>query len=225
MALSKQEIKKEMTMDYVMDVCVNGHSFTVQGTGVGNPYDGHQRLSLQVKSEQPLPFAFDILSAAFAYGNRCFTKYPEGITDMFKQAFPGGLSWERTMAFEDGGVASVSADVSIEKDGCFKHRSKFVGVNFPVNGPVMQNKTRGWEPSVEKMTVRDGTLKGHVTMFLKLEGGGNYRCDYETTYKPKKPVKPLPDSHFIEHRLVTTITGNKVELQEDAEARNFVLGK
>ncbi len=47
----------------------------------------------------------------------------------------------------------------------------------------MQNKTRGWEPSVEKMTVRDGTLKGHVAMFLKLEGGGNYRCDYETTYK------------------------------------------
>ncbi len=35
----------------------------------------------------------------------------------------------------------------------------------------------------------------------------------------------MPDSHFIEHRLVTTITGNKVELQEDAEARNFVLGK
>ncbi|KAL9961439.1 hypothetical protein ACROYT_G030380 [Oculina patagonica] len=75
------------------------------------------------------------------------------------------------------------------------------------------------------MTVRDGTLKGHVTMFLKLEGGGNYRCDYETTYKPKKAVKPMPDSHFIEHRLVTTITGNKVKLQEDAEARNSGLDK
>ena len=28
---------------------------------------------------KPLPFSFDILSSAFEYGNRCFTKYPEGI--------------------------------------------------------------------------------------------------------------------------------------------------
>ena len=33
-----------------------------------------------------------------------FTKYPEGKADYFKQAFPGGLSWESTMAFEDGRI-------------------------------------------------------------------------------------------------------------------------
>lgn len=63
------------------------------------------------------------------------------------------------------------------------HKSKFVGVNFPANGPVMQKKTLDWEPSTEKITVYDGALKGHVTMFLMLEGGGNYRCEYHTTYK------------------------------------------
>lgn len=66
---------------------------------------------------------------------------------------------------------------------CFVHKSKFVGVNFPANGPVMQKKTLGWEPSTEKMTARDGALKGDVTMFLKLEGGSNYKCVYRTSYK------------------------------------------
>lgn len=60
---------------------------------------------------EPVPFAFDILSAAFCYGNRCFTKYPDNIPDYFKQAFPGGLSWERSMAFEDGASAAVTAEI------------------------------------------------------------------------------------------------------------------
>ena len=57
---------------------------------------------------KPLPFSFDILSTAFQYGNRCFTKYPEGMTDYFKQAFPEGMSYERSFVFEDGGVATAS---------------------------------------------------------------------------------------------------------------------
>lgn len=65
----------------------------------------------------------------------------------------------------------------------FVHKSKFVGVNFPPNGPVMQKKTLGWERSIEKMTVRNGALEGNLTMFLMLEGGGNYRCEYRSIYK------------------------------------------
>ena len=60
---------------------------------------------------QPLPFSFDILSSAFEYGNRCFTKYPEGMTDYFKQAFPDGMSYERSFLFEDGGVATASWNI------------------------------------------------------------------------------------------------------------------
>ena len=74
------------------------------------PLGDSQLLNLTVKGG-PLPFAFDILSAAFCYGNRVFTKYPEGKTDYFKQAFPGGLSWERTMTFEDGGICTVTAEI------------------------------------------------------------------------------------------------------------------
>ena len=61
--------------------------------------------------------------------------------------------------------------------------SPFDGVNFPANGPVMQRKTVKWEPSTEKMYVRDGVLKGDVNMALLLLGGGHYRCDFRTTYK------------------------------------------
>ena len=32
--------------------------------------------------------------------NRCFTKYPEGMPDYFKQAFPAGMSYERTFQQE-----------------------------------------------------------------------------------------------------------------------------
>ena len=63
------------------------------------------------------------------------------------------------------------------------HKSKFVGVNFPADGPVMQNKSLGWEPSTEKITVCDGVLKGNITMFLELEGGGNHKCQFTTTCK------------------------------------------
>ena len=60
---------------------------------------------------KPLPFSFDILSSAFEYGNRCFTKYPEGMHDYFKQAFPDGMSYERSFLFEDGGVATASWNI------------------------------------------------------------------------------------------------------------------
>ena len=60
---------------------------------------------------KPLPFSFDILSSAFQYGNRCFTKYPEGMHDYFKQAFPDGMSYERSFLFEDGGVATASWNI------------------------------------------------------------------------------------------------------------------
>nr|ABB17958.1 green fluorescent GFP-like protein [Eusmilia fastigiata] len=220
MALSKQGIQTDMKMTYSMEGCVNGHNFTVKGGGDGNPYEGHQelRLCITMAKGEPVPFAFDILSAAFCYGNRCFTKYPDEIRDYFKQAFPGGLSWERSMAFEDGASAAVTAEISLEGD-CFEHECEFVGVNFPANGPVMQKKTQGWETSTEKMTAHGKVVQGNVPMFLKLEGGGRHRCDFRTTYKAKKDVK-MPNSHFITHCLVRKGDGNNTELIEDAEARN-----
>ena len=69
------------------------------------------------------------------------------------------------------------------KANCFHHISKFVGQNFPTNGPVLQNKTKGCEPSTEKMTVHGETVKGDVPMFLKLEGGENHKYTFTTTYK------------------------------------------
>ena len=66
---------------------------------------------------------------------------------------------------------------------CFFYDIVFHGVNFPANGPVMQKKTLGWEPSTERMYVRDGVLKGDVAMALLVKGGDRYGCDFKTTYK------------------------------------------
>jgi len=65
----------------------------------------------------------------------------------------------------------------------FYNNVRFDGVNFPPNGPVMQKRTVKWEPSTEKMYVRDGVLTGDITMALLLKGDVHYRCDFRTTYK------------------------------------------
>ena len=48
--------------------------------------------------------------------SRCFTKYPEGMPDYFKQAFPTGMSYERTFTFEDGRVATASGHIRYKSD-------------------------------------------------------------------------------------------------------------
>ena len=70
-----------------------------------------------------------------------------------------------------------------DADDCFLYEIRFDGVNFPANGPVMENKTVQWEPCTEIIYVRDGVLTGHLNMALLLRGGGHYRCDLKTTYK------------------------------------------
>nr|WGH28763.1 cyan fluorescent protein CFP-13 [Acropora sp.] len=223
MSYSKQVIADEMKTKYHMEGSVNGHEFTIEGVGTGNPYEGTQMSELVIiKPEgKPLPFSFDILSTAFQYGNRCFTKYPEGMPDYFKEAFPAGMSYERSFLFEDGGVATASWTIRLEGN-CFIHKSIYHGVNFPADGPIMQKKTIGWEKSFEKMTVSQGVLRGDVTQFLMLEGGGYHRCQFHSTYKTEKPVK-VPPSHVVEHHIVRTDLGKSakgftVKLEEHAEA-------
>nr|BBB18811.1 calcium indicator protein OeNL(Ca2+)-230 [synthetic construct] len=214
-------IKPEMKMRYYMDGSVNGHEFTIEGEGTGRPYEGHQEMTLRVTMAEggPMPFAFDLVSHVFCYGHRVFTKYPEEIPDYFKQAFPEGLSWERSLEFEDGGSASVSAHISL-RGNTFYHKSKFTGVNFPADGPIMQNQSVDWEPSTEKITASDGVLKGDVTMYLKLEGGGNHKCQFKTTYKAAKEILEMPGDHYIGHRLVRKTEGNITEQVEDAVAHS-----
>nr|BBA16874.1 XIAP-AG [synthetic construct] len=217
-------IKPEMKIKLCMRGTVNGHNFVIEGEGKGNPYEGTQILDLNVTEGAPLPFAYDILTTVFQYGNRAFTKYPADIQDYFKQTFPEGYHWERSMTYEDQGICTATSNISMRGD-CFFYDIRFDGVNFPPNGPVMQKKTLKWEPSTEKMYVRDGVLKGDVNMALLLEGGGHYRCDFKTTYKAKKDVR-LPDYHFVDHRIEILKHDkdyNKVKLYENAVARYSML--
>ena len=38
-------------------------------------------------------------------------KYPAGIPDYFKQAFPEGLTYDRNLTFEDGGCATATVEM------------------------------------------------------------------------------------------------------------------
>ena len=69
-------------------------------------------MDLTVIEGGPLPFAFDILTTVFQYGNRVFAKYPKEIPDYFKQSFPEGYSWERIMTYEDGGICHATNNIT-----------------------------------------------------------------------------------------------------------------
>ena len=70
-------------------------------------------------------FSFDILSSAFKYGNRCFTKYTEGMPDYFKQAFPAVMSYERTFSLEDEGVSTASGLIRYKSIVWYESRNTF----------------------------------------------------------------------------------------------------
>nr|ACD13196.1 chromo-red fluorescent GFP-like protein [Echinopora forskaliana] len=197
-------IKQVMKTKLHLEGTVNGHDFTIEGKGEGKPYEGLQHMKMTVTKGAPLPFSVHILTPSHMYGSKPFNKYPADIPDYHKQSFPEGMSWERSMIFEDGGVCTASNHSSINlQENCFIYDVKFHGVNLPPDGPVMQKTIAGWEPSVETLYVRDGMLKSDTAMVFKLKGGGHHRVDFKTTYKAKKPVK-LPEFHFVEHRLELT---------------------
>ncbi|RMX56432.1 hypothetical protein pdam_00008806 [Pocillopora damicornis] len=91
-------------------------------------------------------------------------KYPADIPDYFKQAFPEGLTYDRKLTFEDGGSNTLV------------HKTNFERGNFPIDGPVMQNRTHGWEPTSEKMTPSEGIIREDTIMYLMVEGGILLKC-------------------------------------------------
>ncbi|XP_073240456.1 GFP-like fluorescent chromoprotein cFP484 [Porites lutea] len=217
-----KDVKDEMKIKLHMDGDVNGYKFKIEGNGQGKPYEGTQTINLTVTNGGPLPFAYDILTAAFEYGNRVFTQYPPDIPDYFKQTFPNGYSWERIMEFEDGAKCLVKSVISLQEADCFEYKIDFNGMGFPPNGPVMQKKTVKWEPSTEMMYMCGGELKGDVNMALLLEDGSHHRCDFKSIYKAMKPGIQLPKYHYIDHRieiLEQKNNYNQVVLYEKAAAR------
>ena len=50
------------------------------------------------------------------------------------------------------------------------HKTNCERGNFPIDGPVMQNRTHGWEPTSEKMTPCEGIIREDTIMYLIFEG-------------------------------------------------------
>ena len=63
------------------------------------------------------------------------------------------------------------------------HKTNFERGNFPIDGPVMQNRTHGWEPTSEKMTPCEGIIREDTIMYLMVEGGKLLNCRYKNNYR------------------------------------------
>ena len=59
------------------------------------------------------------------------------------------------------------------------HKTNFERGKFPIDGPVVQNRTHGWEPTSEKMTPCEGIIREDTIMYLMLEGGKLLNCRYK----------------------------------------------
>uniref|UniRef100_A0A0M3KL34 Blue chromoprotein, sgBP n=1 Tax=Stichodactyla gigantea TaxID=230562 RepID=A0A0M3KL34_STIGI len=216
-------IPENVRIKAFMEGAINNHHFKCEAEGEGKPYEGTQLERIRVTEGGPLPFSFDILSPHFQYGSVAITKYLSGIPDYFKQSFPEGFSWERTTMYEDGGYVTAHQDTSLDGN-CLVYKIKVIGSNLPANGPVMQNKTRGWEPCTEMRYVRGGVLCGQSLMALKCADGNHLTCQLRTTYRSKKPAKKLqmPAFHFSDHRpeiLKVSENGNLMEQYEMSVGR------
>ena len=63
------------------------------------------------------------------------------------------------------------------------HKTNFQRGNFAIDGPVMQNRTHGWEPTSEKMTPCEGIIREDTIMYLMVEGGKLLNCRYKNNYR------------------------------------------
>nr|Q9U6Y7.1 RecName: Full=GFP-like fluorescent chromoprotein dsFP483 [Discosoma striata]AAF03370.1 fluorescent protein FP483 [Discosoma striata] len=222
MSCSKSVIKEEMLIDLHLEGTFNGHYFEIKGKGKGQPNEGTNTVTLEVTKGGPLPFGWHILCPQFQYGNKAFVHHPDNIHDYLKLSFPEGYTWERSMHFEDGGLCCITNDISLTGN-CFYYDIKFTGLNFPPNGPVVQKKTTGWEPSTERLYPRDGVLIGDIHHALTVEGGGHYACDIKTVYRAKKAALKMPGYHYVDTKLVIWNNDKefmKVEEHEIAVARH-----
>ncbi|XP_048585331.1 GFP-like non-fluorescent chromoprotein [Nematostella vectensis] len=122
-------------------------------------------------------------------GSKAFAKYPDSMTDFFKAAVEnGGLAWERTMTFEDGGYCTA-VNTSVLFNGSLHYHVTFHGINLNLEGPVMQKRTMGLLPSEETIIPRGDTLVGDINMVLKDNNGSLLRVKFETVYSTVKKAK------------------------------------
>ncbi|EDO49451.1 predicted protein [Nematostella vectensis] len=167
-----------MKLHFKLEGSVNGHCFEIQGEGEGKPFEGEQWAKHCVVKGKHLPFSLDIIMP-----NITFAKYPDGMTGFFKAAVVnGGLSWERTMAFEDRGYCTA-VNTSELKNGRLHYHTTFHGINLNPEKPLMQKRTMGWLPSVETNIPRGDTLVGDINMLLKVNDGSFLRVKFETVYR------------------------------------------
>nr|AAK54757.1 green fluorescent protein [Renilla reniformis] len=203
MDLAKLGLKEVMPTKINLEGLVGDHAFSMEGVGEGNILEGTQEVKISVTKGAPLPFAFDIVSVAFSYGNRAYTGYPEEISDYFLQSFPEGFTYERNIRYQDGGTAIVKSDISLE-DGKFIVNVDFKAKDLRRMGPVMQQDIVGMQPSYESMYTNVTSVIGECIIAFKLQTGKHFTYHMRTVYKSKKPVETMPLYHFIQHRLVKT---------------------
>nr|AXX69741.1 fluorescent protein 3 [Olindias formosus] len=178
----------------------NGKVFKVLGHGTA-PGDGDFAVHSYCETGT-LPISWFILSPSIGYGFSMFTKYPNGVTNFFQEAFPEGYTLDRVMTSENGGTVTSHHSFDLGKDGVVAKVS-VKGEGFDPNSATM---TKGY--------VKVLPFVGHVfpngAGVRMLSSVGMVKTDgtidihhIDSNYQPVGTRKvPVPKFHFINHQII-----------------------
>jgi len=137
----------EVPFVMIIDGTVNGGSkFHVEGKGSGNAQEGYQRGKWVCKSGK-MPVPWSLLAPTLGYGFLVFAKYPNGIKNFPVESFPEGVTYDRTLTFENDGVITSHHDIFWQK-GQVMNKVTFTAEGFKPDSPVINFGIGVPKPSV-----------------------------------------------------------------------------
>lgn len=140
----------DVPMVMTIDGSVNGEKFHVEGKGIGNAEEGYQRGKWICKSGK-MPVPWPLMAPTLQYGSIVFAKFPNEIKNFPVETFPEGLTYDRTLTFENDGVITSHHDIFWE-NGQVMNKVTFTAEGFKPESPVMNFNIDVPEPTVATST-------------------------------------------------------------------------
>nr|AXX69746.1 fluorescent protein 8 [Olindias formosus] len=200
----------------------NGKCFKVVGHGSA-PGGGDFTMHAYCESGT-LPVSWCVLSPSIQYGFSMFTKYPNGITNFFQEAFPEGYTLDRVMTRENGGTVVSHHSYDLGKDGIVAKVS-VKGEGFDPNGPTM---TKGYVkvlPFICHLFPHGAGVRMLASAGMVTTDGSIDIFNVDSNFQPVGSRKVrVPKFHFVQHQIIlmkdASDTRDHVVMREVAVAQD-----
>jgi len=188
--------RKQMPYHFNLEGDIDGVKFIVKGEGTGNANTGvvHGKY---VCTTGVLPTSWLSLVTTLSYGAKCFTKYPNGIKHFYQSCFPDGYIEDRTLTWENDGVYTVHAEVTL-KDGAIYNKTTLKGEGFKKDGFVLGKELKDHLPIVTMVIPNGEGIKLVDQRAYGLKNGGFMLMNTVQNSKSMKVCSAdVPKYHYM----------------------------